>query len=718
MTLFHYLDFEPSLAADGWVATQTGDGTAVRGSTGWPDRGTQALRATGGSAGANVGYVTKSELGITNLDWEADTSMYVGAWIKNAANPAAIATIMRIERDANLFGSDMIAQVNLQTDGTLKAEMVDDAAASVISAATSLALTAGQWHWVVFEVHRAAGAATNDGYGKIYIDGHLRLTTANIDNFDRADNIDNILAGIVVGASNGHIIDIDEIKIADEYTEPTTATPADEYPSAQRTLVLYREASSDSKEFADYCVTTLGVPIGNLVPLPNAGASETLPNYVVFQTQIETDLLAWLALNPVIAAQATCFLVGYGVPGYFNSGTASTTSRLMNFGQTYAGKPEENTHYKSTTRLTKATLGSGEWMATRIDADTLTNAKSIVDAAVAVTALAELTDTDTLYTDDTDYSASLEFQHLRIVSSSIGTFSNDAFVFGDAGTPSYGPVGSRAVFIDTSTISANTLRSAAGSTCAGALITAGYSGAMGTAALTGNFDPTTFFEVLRLGYTYGEASMLASQITNSGEVHAGSPLLTTAFQADGYNLYRGVPNVDYDTVVGYFRAGVAAGTTIFSPDASTSYKYGLRAVYQGIETPGVDAEVDFTTDSGGDWIGNRPDAPIDVQLFLDSAGVLTIGWSYLTGLTAAFDFAIWHDPAVEPDGTQAADATPVWVSDGPYTQDFTLTDGLAYFFRIVARTAGGVESNPVIVGPLLADSTAPAAPAMVNTQTF
>jgi len=720
MATFHYLDFEMSLAAEGWTVTQTGDGTAVRGSTGWPDRGDQALRATGGSIAANIAYAAKGTLGVTV---DENSSVFVGQWIKNAANPAAITSITTIKRDGVLNGLVDIAEIQIFTDGTLKLFYSPDNAVTVTSAATSLALTATQWHWVVLEIFRATTSGAGDGFMKVYIDGHLRLTTPNFDNFNRADTIDELWTGITKLAQSGHIVDSDEIKIADAYTEPTVATPATENPEAARTVVLYREASADSKEFADYCVTQLGIPIGMLCPLPNASANEIRANYAAFQAEVETDLIAWLALNPIIAAQTTVFLVGYDVPGGFveNVLNHSTTSRLMVLGQTFSSGTE-NSLYQTTDRLTRASMGSNAYMALRIDADTLANAKAVVDASLVVDALSELPDAAKLYSDETAYLATAASQFQRMVIDDIGTFANDAFVFGDAGgAPSYGAAGSRATFVHTDNSgTAVTLRNAAGSVCAGALITNGYASILGrqSTPTDDRFDPATFFEVLRKGYTFAEASRACVKKTNYVSEFAGSPLMTVAFQTDGYNLYRGGPDFGYDTVVAYFRRGVATGTTTFLPEASTTYKYSLRPVYQGIETPNVNVVADFDVGSDSDWVGNRPEPVTNVLLSQDSGGVIKIEWRYLTGAAAAASFDIWHDPDVPPDGSAGVDQNVTWTSDGPYAQNFTLTDGLPFFFRIIAKTSGGIESNAVIAGPLLADSTAPAVPTLLNAQTF
>ena len=717
MTVYHYLDFEPPLADEGWTVAETGDGTAVRGTDGgFPERGVNlyGLRATGGSVGANVAYAYKTALAVTI---GANGSIYAGCFFRKDSNPAATTFVMGLDRNGVLNATDDIAQVKLLATGQLAITYYDDAGGATSSGASTIATANDRWYWMVAEVHRATGAATNDGYVKLYVDGIEWVDSGGFDNYDRADELDEIQVGILAVADSGQKIDIDEIKIADAYTEPYTATPADENPSAERTIVIYREASSDSREFADYCVTTLGIPRGMICPLPNATATESLADYATFQTEVETDLQAWLTLNPTAAGKVSCFLIAHGVPGSFTSGgTVHTTeNRLMSLGGAFSSGTA-NALYQTTARLTRAVLTSGEYMAMRVDSDTLQHSKDIIDAGVTVSALQELADTDIIYTDETAYKLTLEFQHLRIQAAAIGTFTNDAFIFGDASTPSWGSAGSRAAFCDDSADSGDTLRAAGNSECAAALITAGYAAALGFSDTAGTYDIETFMEVLRKGYTIAEACRCCVAKTNYHAMTAGSPLTTAAFQTSGYNLYRGNPNIDYDTPVGYFRTA-ATGSIIVAPDVSTVYNYGLRSVYKGIETPCVECVADFTTDGAGEWVGSKPLPVLNLQVIQDAAGVITIAWYYKTGSTAAADFAIWHGTTPQ-DGSGAADETVNYTSDALYIKELTLADGYAYYFRVVARTAGAVESTPETTGPLLADATPPSLPTMVNTQTF
>ena len=710
MSLLHYLDMEQPLLTDDWdVVTQNAPSTAVRSTdAAFPERGSNGLKVT--ISGANTAFVRKN----TTITIPDSGSVYCGFWFRIPAMPSATTRILRF------FSALEIARLDLRLIGSLELIIRDDGG-GVNSLGLSFSLVQDRWYWVVIRLLRSANAGSNDGGGTLWVDGVEENSDDTLDVYVRAPDLQNVQLGVNSLPQDGTILGFDEVKISTTYPEPFIPEPTTANPSAERTVVLWRQASSDSREFADYCVSELSIPRSNLVPLPNASANESLADYATFQTEIEDDLNAWLTLNPTVEAQATCFLQGYGVPGYFDDGihNISVNSRLWVLGDAFV--TGDNDLYQTTARLTKAVLGAGHYMSVRIDADTLANAKLILDAGITTTALAELRDGDILYTDDTTFLASTNFGQLRILSSAIGTLSNGAFIWGDIGTPSFGFASLRVAFIDTdSAASAEGLRATGASECAAALITGGYAAIGGTNDGTNfeNPDVDTFFGHLFAGHTFAEAARCTTKKTDWKFTWAGNPLMTVAFQDDGYNLYSGIiGSIDYDTVIAYFRRGVATGSLVITPDADTQYEYSLRAVRNNIETPGVDAVTDFKTDGGADWEGNRPD-PVFNELFEQASGaVLKVGWDYITGATAAADFALWVD-TVEPDGSGAPDATVVYAADIPYTQDFTLVDGTAYFVRIVARSAGAVESDPVIVGPLLADSSAPDVPAQLITQTF
>lgn len=587
--------------------------------------------------------------------------------------------------------------------------------------ANKFTMTTNQWYWIVTAYHAAVS-----GWVRLYVDGHL---IEQVDANTSARVPARIYAGTWWNSASYEPVnyDFDEVKIATTYPEPYSPTPLTDYTEAARTVVLFRPDDSDSREFADYCVSELDVPRANLCPLPNASGNEALADYPTFQSEVEDDLTAWLALNPTVADKCTCFLVGYGVPGYFEHDPGgpyayriSATSRLMNFGTAFSMATDNPLYNPATVaRLTKSALG-GKHLCSRIDADTLQHAKDIIDRSLAVSALSSLPTIDKLFSDDADYRASLVCQHLRIITEGIGVFADDAFVWGDTGTPSFGTAGTRAVFTDDSLHSAYSLRS--GTVACRTAITNSYAAAFGNAdsVCPVTLDAESFFEMHRIGGTLAEAFAVSVKYIDCTSVAIGNPLMTTAFSTSGYNVYRGsssVLGIDYDSPVAYLRSGVSQASLTIVPDASTTYKYALRAVRFDIETPGIDCVADFETDNTADWVGNRPLAVINYGLDQRSGGVLRVRWHYLTGDASAVDFAMWYD-TVEPTGTGAPDATETYDTDRLYYHDFTMADGLAYYIRIVARDSGGVASDAVIVGPLVADATAPTDTTLLVSQTF
>lgn len=711
MSLLEYFDFETTLADDGWTAVENGASTAERStSAAFPERGTNGLRCT--IVGASSAYITQT----VSHTVDPGESLYFGFWFRINQAPPGGATYTLWLRNGL---PQAIARIRLFVGRAAAAYVFNDGGSSSNTGLSTELLPLNTWYYYVIRIKRASTDVAGDGGIALYINGVLDSSIFTVDNFHRFTDLGPIFLGQISGPADGQEYDYDEVKISRTYPEPAIPKTTTENPSPERTVVLYRQPSTDSREFADYCVSELGISRSMLVPLYSATSTEVLASRANFITQVEAGLLTWFALNPTVRDQASTILMGYGVPGYFTDAgiEVSGASRLMSLYKVYA-QEESNPFYQGTARLTKAELTSFYYMCTRIDADTLANAKLIVDAGVTASALAELADTDTLFSDDTTYLGGVDVGQLRLLTSAMTTFANDAFVFGDAGSPSYGSAGSRITFVDESTDSSDTLRTAAGSECAGALITAGYASAMGFSDTAATFDIDTFFEKMRLGCTFAEASMCSVEKLQWKGEPSGDPLLTAAFQDDGYNLYSGSEgSIDYDNPVAYFPRSVATGSLTITPAVNTTYEYSLRAQRNGIETPGVNNVADFKTDATPDWIGNRPDQVINPDIIQTSGGVLRISWDYVTGATDAADFALWHNTVI-PDGSGGADGTVNYTEDTSYSKDFTLADGTAYYVRIVARAVGGEESDPVVVGPLLADSSAPSSPGQVVTQTF
>ncbi|GAH06041.1 unnamed protein product, partial [marine sediment metagenome] len=117
------------------------------------------------------------------------------------------------------------------------------------------------WIYVVLAVRRATSSVAADGWARQWINGALVQEYTSSDNYDTYSGNLTFRAGIWTDPKNAHVIDVDELKLSfNEYPEPHVPGPPSNYPDAKRTVVLYRATSTDSAEFAQYCVSELGAP--------------------------------------------------------------------------------------------------------------------------------------------------------------------------------------------------------------------------------------------------------------------------------------------------------------------------------------------------------------------------------------------------------------------------------------------------------------------------
>lgn len=720
MTLHHYLDFEPALALEGWTAVEAGSSTAERvAAASFPDRGSTGLRVT--IASTSVAYVQRA----LSVSIAAGEFFAVGFWMNVRTMPADSTMMHGMAATGANYWESAIA---LRADGSLRGYMRDDGGSTRYTGLTPAAIAAGQWHYIVWMGMRATSAVAADGLFYVYLDGHLAATKTGVDNYDKHAALTSLRSGIWSDPRDGTVIDFDEVKLttgataAGAYPEPySPPAAADELPEAARTLVLYRQALAASREFADYCASELGVPFSHLVALPNATATESLASYATFETQVEDDLNAWLALHPLIAAKVSTIIIGYGVPGYFtDSGVVhSAASRLMNLATAFSSKTANGLYNPAAPgRLTKTAL-DGLYLCTRIDADTLAHAEAMIDAAAVVSALAALPDTDILYTSDADYRASLNCQHLRLQLAAVSgaDASNAAFVSGDlTDLNNLISSGSRAALVDTGGYAATSLRSM-DSHIPSALIDYGYASAIGWSNFTdAEFDQETFFEALRVGCTFAEAAIQSVKYLDYTAMPVGDPFMTVAFPVGGYNLYRGADaesSIDYDAPVAYCRPGDETLTLAVGdpPAEDRDYYYALRAVSDaGVEETNTVA-VRVRVESG-ELVGLPPSAMVYARAKPVADGYIEVDWLYdaaiepaaattvqIAAVTAgAADFA--SPLAAETISGSAARTTTV----GPYST------GAGVALAIRAVTAGSVAGPVMSIQPVVADATAPDAP--------
>jgi hypothetical protein len=118
------------------------------------------------------------------------------------------------------------------------------------------------------------------------------------------------------------------------------------------------------------------------------------------------------------------------------------------------------------------------------------------------------------------------------------------------------------------------------------------------------------------------------------------------------------------------------------------------------------------TDGAGDWVGNRPGGIEFLEARVKDGGDVELRWSYRVpyGRTAPDDFGIYYgsSPDISAGSPQATEA---YAGEKVYTKTLSLSGGQTYYFAATARITAGAESQlSRVVGPLVADDTAPATP--------
>ncbi len=602
--LLHYIDNEVPSFAEWTAVTEQGSSTVARSTAAsFPDRGSYGLRFTCDGSN-NDAYVYIDSIGHT-----LSTTCAVGFWINvrelNAGNVKTLYlsnssseyTVLLAIRtgDIRLYGWDNSGTLHYTDDGP--------------------ALEDKGWNYVQVVLHTDSSA----GYVKAYVNGLEEVAVTGLANNTRAADLDRVDIGMVSNPADGQILDIDEIKIGAALAdvEPYSPTPADDYVSARRTVLIVPE-TADGHEFADYVCGQCSLPYANRLFLPTV-TGESLADYATFQSEVEDVLDAFLANFTGVAGNCCAFLVGYDAQGYFTSGGVkhSATSRLMNYSNAFSSQTA-NPLYRSsglpTSRITATELAAaGVYACSRVDADTLANAKAIVDAAVAAAALSSLAETDKLFSDDSTFKSSLGCQHLRIETAALASCANDAFVWGDTGSPTFGDAGSRICFTDDSADSADT--QTATSEIFDATVTNGYAAGLGFGDTAGTLQPGPFFEILRLGGTLAEAAMEAINYLDYTAVLIGLPWMTVNFRRDGYNVYAGAggaEDIDWASPVAYARGGVETAAVPLEMSPGRKYALGLRAVSAaGVEERNAHVFALMETDAQGDLLPVLP-VPYDV----------------------------------------------------------------------------------------------------------
>lgn len=194
----------------------------------------------------------------------------------------------------------------------------------------------------------------------------------------------------------------------------------------------------------------------------------------------------------------------------------------------------------------------------------------------------------------------------------------------------------------------------------------------------------------------------------------------------GHRAYRGVGgpgNVDFEAPVGFAQAGATSVSLVgLGHTASTRYTYVVRPVSGNgwLETADLSCTCEVETDAEGEWLGDRP-APVEwLAADVLDGGKIKLSWRWRKpyGGCEPEQFRLYcaNGPNIVPGDLQA---TAPFVSEGDYSHTFVLEDGNCYWFAVTASGPAGTESHlSAVVGPRLADATAPNAPDVSVATTF
>lgn len=188
-----------------------------------------------------------------------------------------------------------------------------------------------------------------------------------------------------------------------------------------------------------------------------------------------------------------------------------------------------------------------------------------------------------------------------------------------------------------------------------------------------------------------------------------------------YRLYRGLgplAAVDLSSPVATVPADAESVTLTGAGHApGARYTYLLRPVRDDVETPDLSCSMDLEVDESGDWAADRP-APVTAVTAKPLAhGAVRLRWGYLTSSSwsAPADFAVFAEsrPIADLSGEPAAVIS--YVQDGPQQIEFApaLEAGNTVHLAVVARSAGGVMSRPLRLGPVVLDAAPPASPSIL-----
>ena len=410
MSLQTYIDNEVPDFGEWDSISEAGNSTVSQiAAAGFPERGQAGLRIV----------IDGTSNAFANKDYgevlAAGADFYFAFWLNVRVLPSGTKAIFEVD-DAGAS----IAEITLTSGGLIGMTMTDDGG----SASTStVAITTGRWTYIAGRVTRATGAASNDGTAALWVDNFSVGTLAAKDNFNTLENNMGVQLGFASTGTDGAILDYDEFQSDSSYPQSFSPIPPSTSPGTRRIALLAQAASVNGVAFADYVIQQTGLPRSHVLMLPNATTSEALADLATWDSQVEDDIDAWVALMAVAWAKMTTFVLGHLVSGYFTEGGVkhSTVSRLMNYGNAFSSQTSNPLYNPSTVaRLTVTSLNAaGVYLASRIEADSLANAKTVLDQGLVATLISRLRESDIFYSDDATLRSALDTQHLRLETADI-----------------------------------------------------------------------------------------------------------------------------------------------------------------------------------------------------------------------------------------------------------------------------------------------------------
>jgi hypothetical protein len=698
MTLLAYVDCEVADLAEFDSVVESGS-SVIRHSAdaAFPTRGRLGSRCEIVGSSVAYGQVNLGSAALAASEWVS-----AGMWIRlNSLPSAGLPFILGFAATGTAYNmclrlaSSGMARFYLQRDD-----------ASFADTGYTVALTAGRWQYLVVAARRASSAVAADGEARIYVDGMLAGSLTANDNYDTFATLANLLIGCWTGAQP-LCLDVDEVKIStagmfdSPYVEPTWSEPTDEYPSAGRTIALLAD-SADGRTFADDLFGA-GLDRASVCYLSNASTDETLADYATWQSQVETDLLSWMTNNPLRTAGATTLLLGPGLPGFFTTGAGdvSATSRLMNIRDALNTPPAANPLYNPATieRITVSALRAADlYLSTRIDADTLVNARARLAASLRYSLLP--VDPAELLVIDELVGSPLSGQRLRLETSALCA-DDSALAWNPVGAVGggWGTGSRRLAASDEALATLDSLRDSSATAAAAWLD--GWSAVLGSTAGS-DIEPDAALKMLLAGGTLAEAAAVASSTIDGYVTAAGWGAALIETPAAGYNIYRD------DVLVAATRPGVSSVSVADGLPADTTYSYSVTAVSRsGVESDG--AEVDVTR-SGGALVGLAPNRLAGGWARPVAAGYVEVELLYIASgqLAPARTLQVAHVVSGSGDWGSVLESATIngfgrrVITVGPFD------DRQRVELAARALSADAVAGEEIILAPVTADASAPA----------